>query len=141
MSPFSSPPDPEFFKLLVWEIVRQVPAGKVTTYGQIARMIPPQGGMPENSHTVLAPRWVGGAMAACPPDVPWQRVINSAGRVSPRPGAEDQRQLLELEGVEFGLSGKVDLERFGWNGPEPAWCQAHDLRVPPPLSTGQARLF
>jgi hypothetical protein len=35
----------------------------------------------------------------------------------------------------------VDFERFGWNGPDPAWCRQHDLLVPPPLSNGQAHLF
>jgi methylated-DNA-protein-cysteine methyltransferase-like protein len=141
MSPFSSPPDPHFYHLQVWEIARQVPPGKVTTYGQISKIIPPPGDLPLRSYEAMAPRWVGAAMAACPEDVPWQRVINSQGRVSPRPGAEDQRLLLEAEGVEFGASGKVDFERFGWNGPDPAWCQERGLLVPPPLSSGQARLF
>jgi methylated-DNA-protein-cysteine methyltransferase related protein len=114
MSPFASPPDPIIFNNQVWEIVRQVPPGKVTTYGQIARMIPPPGDMPQRSYDAFGPRWVGGAMAACPGDVPWQRVINSKGEISLRPGAEEQRHLLEEEGVEFNARGRVDLARFGW---------------------------
>jgi len=56
-------------------------------------------------------------MAACPDDVPWQRVINSQGKISPRPGgAEKQRQLLEQEGVEFDAKDRVDLKKYGWNG-------------------------
>ena len=141
MSPFSSPPDPIIFKNQVWEIARQVPGGRVTTYGQIARMIPPPDGMPQRSYDALGPRWVGGAMAACPEDVPWQRVINSQGRISLRPGGENQRRLLEEEDVEFSSNGKVDFQRFGWNGPDPAWCKEHGFYPPPPLSKGQSPLF
>ena len=141
MSPFASPPDPIIFKNQVWEIVRQVPLGKVTTYGQIAKMIPPPGDMPQRSYDAFGPRWVGGAMAACPEDVPWQRVINSKGEISLRPGAEEQRRLLEEDEVEFTESGKVDFERFGWNGPDPSWRKEHGFLVPPLLSKGQARLF
>jgi methylated-DNA-protein-cysteine methyltransferase-like protein len=56
-------------------------------------------------------------MAACPADVPWQRVINSKGEISLRPGAEHQRQLLEDEGVTFNDRGRVNLKVFGWEGP------------------------
>jgi len=139
MSPFASPSDPIIFNNQVWEIVRQVPRGKVTTYGQIAKMIPPPGGIPQRSYDAFGPRWVGGGMAACPGDVPWQRVINSQGKISLRPRMEGQRNLLEEENVEFNESGKVDFERFGWNGPGPAWCKEHGFITPPSLSKGQAR--
>jgi methylated-DNA-protein-cysteine methyltransferase-like protein len=115
MSPCASPPDPIIFNNQVWEIVRQVPSGKVTTYGQIARMLPPPKGVEAKSYLSLGPRWVGSAMAKCPDDVPWQRVINSKGEISPRPGADEQRHLLEEEGVEFDARGRVDLVNFGWN--------------------------
>ena len=114
MSPFTSPPDPIIFNNRVWEVVRQIPAGKVATYGQIARMIPPPEGVAAKSYLSLGPRWVGGAMAACPDDVPWQRVINSKGEISPRPGADEQRRLLEEEGVEFDVRDRVYLKVFGW---------------------------
>ncbi len=114
MSPFSSPPDPILFNHQVWEVVRRVPAGKVATYGQIARLLPPPPGVEPQSYLTLGPRWVGGSMAKCPQDVPWQRVINSKGEISLRPGAEHQRRLLEEEGVEFDGRGRVDLVRFGW---------------------------
>jgi len=113
---FTSPPDAVIFNHQVWEIVRQIPLGKVVTYGQIARMIPPPGGMDPKTYTAFAPRWVGGAMAACPEDVPWQRVINSKGEISSRPGAETQRRLLEEEGVEFNERARVDLKTYGWQG-------------------------
>ena len=56
-------------------------------------------------------------MAACPEDVPWQRVINSKGEISLRPGADKQRQFLEGEGVIFDERGRVNLKVFGWDGP------------------------
>jgi methylated-DNA-protein-cysteine methyltransferase related protein len=113
---FTSPPDPIIFNHQVWELVRQVPPGRVTTYGEVAHMLPIPDGMDPKAYDAFAPRWVGGAMAACPADVPWQRVINSKGEISPRPGAEKQRQLLEEEGVPFDERGRIDLKIFGWHG-------------------------
>jgi methylated-DNA-protein-cysteine methyltransferase-like protein len=131
MSGFTSPPDPIIFNHQVWDVVRQVPRGKVATYGQIARLLAPPDGVDPKAYQAFGPRWTGGAMAACPDDVPWQRIINSKGEISPRPGAEKQRELLEAEGVEFGETGKIDLKRFGWSGPDPAWLREHGLPVPP----------
>jgi len=112
--PFTSPPDPILFNHQVWEIVCLIPRGTVATYGQIAKLIPPPEGVEAKAYLSLGPHWVGSAMAQCPEDVPWKRVINSKGEISPRPGAEKQRQLLEEEGVEFDERGRVDLVRFGW---------------------------
>ena len=117
MPSFSSPPNPQAYYQQVWEIVRQIPIGKVATYGQIAKMISPLIGVEIEAYAAFAPRWVGGAMAACPDGVPWQRVINSQGKVSERAGAEKQRQLLEQEGVEFDAKERIDLKKFGWKGP------------------------
>lgn len=55
-------------------------------------------------------------MAACPADVPWQRVINAQGKISQRAGFERQRRLLEQEGIAF-VNDKVDLKRYQWPGP------------------------
>jgi methylated-DNA-protein-cysteine methyltransferase-like protein len=121
MSPrFSSPPDPIAFNMSVWDLVRQVPPGKVATYGQIARLLAPPPGVQPQDYRAFAPRWVGGAMAACPDNVPWQRVINSEGKISPRRqgGEIAQRQLLEAEGVLFDAKGRVDLKRYQWSGPD-----------------------
>ena len=116
MPSFSSPPNPQAYYEQVWAITRLIPRGKVATYGQIAKMIPPPNGVEIEAHAAFAPRWVGGAMANCPDNVPWQRVINSQGKISERAGAEKQRQLLEQEGVEFDAKDRVDLKKYGWSG-------------------------
>ncbi|MBL8095691.1 MAG: MGMT family protein [Anaerolineales bacterium] len=117
---FSSPPDPKAFASSVYAIVRAIPRGKVMTYGQVGMRIPPPGNMPADQYLRAAPIWVGGAMANAPDDVPWQRVINSQGKISPRPGLGPavQRQMLEREGVTFDARERVDLKRFGWAGPD-----------------------
>lgn len=94
----------------IYSLVKRVPAGRVTTYGQIAALA---GG--------CTPRIVGYAMAAVKPEarVPWHRVINSKGEVSARGGGETvQRRMLEHEGVEFDERGRVDLSEFLWDGPK-----------------------
>jgi methylated-DNA-protein-cysteine methyltransferase related protein len=111
---FTSPPDPAQFNHRVWDIVRRIPAGRVASYGQVARLIPIPQGVEEKDYRAYAPRWVGSAMAQSPDDVPWWRVLNSQGEISLRSGAEKQRKLLEAEGVEFNPKGRVDMARFGW---------------------------
>jgi methylated-DNA-protein-cysteine methyltransferase-like protein len=93
----------------IYRVVRQIPRGKVATYGQIAVLA----GIPRQ------PRQVGYALFALPggSDVPWQRVINAKGEVSRRstPGVEGvQRAALESEGVVFDGRGRVDLARYQW---------------------------
>lgn len=104
---------------LVWQVVRQVPPGCVTTYGRIASYLPSPPGMSERAYAARGARMVGGAMAACPADVPWQRVINAQGKISLRrgDGGEEQRKLLEAEGVEFDEQDRVDLSRYLWEAP------------------------
>lgn len=116
---YTSPPNQQAFYEQVWNLVRRIPAGKVASYGQIASMLPPPAGVEFEAYKAFGPRWVGGAMAACPDDVPWQRVINSQGKISERPGAERQRLLLEEEGIVF-VKDKVDLKKYGWRGNDEA---------------------
>lgn len=99
MPAYTSPPNVQQFQSLVWDLVRQIPRGRVAAYGQIALMLPPPPGVEFEAYRAFGPRWVGGAMANCPDDVPWQRVVNAKGEISPRPGARRQRELLEAEGV------------------------------------------
>jgi methylated-DNA-protein-cysteine methyltransferase-like protein len=93
----------------IYAVVRRIPFGSVATYGQVAKLA----GLPRRA------RQVGYAMYALQAGttVPWQRVINAAGRVSRRrvPGAElTQRMLLEREGVRFGPGGRISIAAFGW---------------------------
>lgn len=106
------------FHRLVYRVVRRVPRGKVVTYGQVAAIL----GHPR------AARAVGTALRQLPPvlqrTVPWQRVINAAGRVSHRGDVfrpDRQRELLEAEGIDFDRSGRVDLRRVRWAGPKREW--------------------
>ncbi len=94
----------------VFALVRLIPRGRVASYGGIARFVPG-----------VTPRLVGFMMAGLPEgaDVPWQRVVNAQGTVSPHAHAAEQVRLLEAEGVRFDARGRIDLRRFGWDGPEP----------------------
>lgn len=114
--PNTSPPNQQAYYEQVWHLAGQIPHGSVATYGQIAQLIPLPTGVEPEEYKAFSPRWVGSAMAACPADVPWQRVINSQGKISQRPGAERQRQLLEEEGVVF-VKDKIDLKVYQWRGP------------------------
>ena len=113
---YPTPPDPQIYYEQVWALARQVPHGQVATYGQLAQLIPAPEGFDPKTYKAFSPRWAGSAMAACPDDVPWQRVINSQGKISKRPGAEKQRQLLEGEGILF-VKDKIDLKTYQWRGP------------------------
>ena len=95
----------------VYALVRQIPAGKVVTYGQVAALL----GSPR------AARAVGYALRFLPTgtDVPWHRVINHRGQISRRTPIEGplvQRLLLEAEGVVFDATGCVDLAVYRWQG-------------------------
>ena len=109
---FTSPPSRLDFNLQVWEIVKRIPPGRVMTYGQIAALIPCPANMSLQGYRAFGARWVGGAMAACPDGIPWQRVVNSQGHVSLRDSSEKQRRLLEGEGVVFDWTGRIDLKIF-----------------------------
>ena len=98
------------FHEAVWALVRQVPPGRVATYGQIATLL----GSPRLARQVGYA--LAGAFRADVP-VPWQRVINAQGRISERGDfgrVQEQRALLESEGVEFDPTGRIDLTRFVW---------------------------
>jgi methylated-DNA-protein-cysteine methyltransferase-like protein len=116
------------FDQKVYEIVRAIPRGKVMSYGWIGRLIPPPQGMDGGAYEKVRARWVGYAMAMCPDDIPWHRVINAAGRVSERPGygGAKQRVLLEQEGVEFDERGRIYLEEHAWLPPA-AWLARRGL--------------
>jgi methylated-DNA-protein-cysteine methyltransferase-like protein len=92
---------------IIYEIVRQIPRGRVATYGQLATLA----GWGRRA------RLVGHAMRNAPDGIPWHRVINAQGEVSRRAAGDShelQRLLLENEGVEFDLYDRVDLKRYRW---------------------------
>ncbi len=91
----------------VYGLVKQIPRGRVMTYGQLARVLRLRGGA----------RAAGRAMAACPAGrgIPWHRVVGAEGRVLIRePYASLQRRLLETEGIPV-VAGRVDLKQHQWS--------------------------
>ena len=100
----------DFFER-VWELVAEIPYGRVATYGQLADML----GYPRHA------RLAGAAMHHAPQGLPCHRVVNRQGGLSDAflpLGRDSQRLLLELEGVPFRPDGTVDLEACMWYGPE-----------------------
>ncbi len=129
-------PDPETFNQLVWQITRQIPQGQVSTYGQIASIIPPPDGVEPDDYKRLGAIWVGQALNQTPADqgIPWQRVINSKGGISlPGATADQQRQRLLAESIVFDNKGLVDLNRYVWDGPDADWLKERGLRKPQSL--------
>jgi methylated-DNA-protein-cysteine methyltransferase-like protein len=99
----------------IYAIVRQIPYGCVATYGQVAELAKLYG----------QARLVGYALFkvnTTPSEIPWHRVVNAKGEISYsslRLGGDYlQRSLLESEGIEFNLNGKINLSRYRWN-PKP----------------------
>jgi methylated-DNA-protein-cysteine methyltransferase-like protein len=92
----------------IYATVCQIPRGRVATYGQVAKITGD-----------CTARMVGYALAALKAgiDVPWQRVINFKGKISPHGfgyGSALQRQLLVEEGVHFDEKERIDLDEFGY---------------------------
>jgi methylated-DNA-protein-cysteine methyltransferase related protein len=94
----------------IYDVVRQIPYGKVATYGQIAQLAGYGRGA----------RLVGYALfrVELDQDVPWQRVVNAKGEISESPfrqgGDYLQRALLEAEGVEFSKTDRINLRQYQW---------------------------
>lgn len=115
---------PNFYEQ-VYAVVRRIPPGMVTSYGRIAQML----GRPN------AARAVGYALSALKDernsehkDVPWQRVVNSQGRISIQnreTSAARQAELLRLEGVVVDKNLQINLERYLWQGLH--WLEVDDI--------------
>ncbi len=93
----------------VYEVVRQIPAGRVASYGQVARMV----GRPRNA------RFVGYALHVNPEPgiIPCHRVVFKDGSLAPGfafGGEDEQRRLREVEGGESRADGRVDMSRYQW---------------------------
>lgn len=107
----------------IYQLVAQIPPGKVATYGQVAELLGLFG----------RARQVGYALfrVELNSEIPWHRVINAQGKVSHSPqrqGSDElQRVLLEQEGIVFDSQDRVDLRHYGWQ-PDP--------RLPTALNSG-----
>ncbi len=113
---YIQPPNKQRYFDKVWALVRRIPSGKVATYGQIAKMIDPPNDVTIEEYRFSSARWVGLAMAASPVDVPWQRVINSQGKISQRAEADKQKKFLEAEGLVFS-NDRINLKQYQWTAP------------------------
>lgn len=87
----------------VYDTVKKVPLGKVTSYGQIARVL----GRPRSA------REVGRAMRICPDTVPWQRVVMADGTITGGDFADTRKGMLASEGVTFLADGRVNMKECG----------------------------
>ena len=113
----------EALRQRILSVVRQVPAGSVATYGQIALVAGASNA-----------RMIGRVLKYLPDgsDVPWHRILNSAGQIASRgeggPSVEQSRRLKD-EDVFITLNGKVNFREHGWGGPDWAWLeeQGYDI--------------
>lgn len=98
----------ESFSHRAKEIIKAIPAGQVSTYGQIAAMA----GNPRGARGVV---WILHSSSKSA-KLPWHRVINSKGKISlPHgDGYEEQRFRLEAEGIQFDERGTINLKRYLW---------------------------
>ena len=90
------------------QIIRSIPEGRVTTYGIVAAAAGNHCGARQVARILCS--------SSDMHHLPWHRVINRNGEISPRRSMShiDQRRLLELEGVNFDGKGKIDFDRFLW---------------------------
>lgn len=121
------------FSQRVFGVVRQVPRGKVATYGQVGRLI----GAPRSA------RYVGYALRANPKPgtdpgcIPCHRVVFKDGTLCKSfvfGGPDEQREMLEVEGVTFLDDGRVDMDACLWDGRAEgdADAEANELPLAPP---------
>lgn len=96
----------------LYRLIGEIPEGQVATYGQLARIVG------------CSPRQVGHALSTLDAkqakEVPWHRVVNAQGKISPRGeggGEMLQADLLRREGVVWRPSGIIELKAFKWSGP------------------------
>ncbi|MGE0764562.1 MAG: MGMT family protein [Bdellovibrionales bacterium] len=101
--------EPNAFTLKVMKVIRQIPRGKVATYKQVAGL----SGKPGASRAVA---WI---LNSCSEKykLPWQRVINSQGKIAFKPLTQNfimQKKLLQREGVSFINEAEINMAKFQW---------------------------
>lgn len=117
-----TPNHPTSYQKRVYDLVSMIPKGQVASYGMIASLLPG-----------VTARMVGYALAASVTNsdihqkLPWQRVINSKGRLSIPGGVERQRALLMSEGIEFSASGVINFRQYRWDGPDAVWLEKNTI--------------
>jgi len=99
---------PKTFYQRVIDIIKNIPEGKIATYGQIATYA----GNPRAARQVSFILHSSSEKE----NLPWHRVINSKGSISLKPGHgyELQKQMLKKEGITFKENDCIDLKRFLW---------------------------
>ncbi len=108
------PQDEPSFRERVYHLVLRIPAGRVMSYGQVARVL----------GAGYDARAIGNVMHATPKDgrnIPWHRVINAQGGCSTAGltmPPDLQQRLLEAEGVVFNEKGRCQIEKYLWTPPE-----------------------
>ena len=97
----------EFTKLVV-KIIENIPFGKIATYGSISLVAGKSNGARQVARILHS--------MSRKHSLPWHRVINSRGYISlPKEnGYYLQKQLLQMEGITFGINDKIDLNKYGW---------------------------
>jgi methylated-DNA-protein-cysteine methyltransferase-like protein len=106
---------------IVYRVVKQIPRGRVLSYGALAKALRLPGGA----------RSAGRAMAATPSGkgIPWHRVVGERGKILIRePYASLQKKLLESEGVKV-VESRVDLKSHLWNPPRKTMVKTHPTKV------------
>ena len=108
----------EGLAVAVWDLVRRIPEGRATTYGQLAEAYYGVG---------KGARQVGQAMARCPEGLPWWRVVHADGSMKGGPGSDEQLARLAEEGVPLTGDRRVDWSRCGgpWS-PAQRWRKTDD---------------
>lgn len=97
----------EGFKQRVYELVAQIPKGRVMTYGQIAALC----------GAAWAAWEVGQIAHTGPSDLPWQRVVNKQGGLAagwPGGGRAAHAEVLRAEGVAISEDYRIDLGKLLW---------------------------
>lgn len=97
---------------IIYRLIAEVKKGEVASYGMIASLLPG-----------VTSRMVGRALSQLEAGTktPWHRIVQSSGRIAPRPGAAEQRDRLVKEGVAFRKNGAVDWSAHLWRGPSQKW--------------------
>jgi methylated-DNA-protein-cysteine methyltransferase related protein len=114
----------------VYDLVKQIPRGRVTTYGALAKALRLRGGA----------RTAGRAMAATPSGkgIPWHRVVGDRGKLLiPEPYASLQRKLLETEGIAI-VEFRVNLKNYLWTPARPAKSTLKQNNSRPRRTRGRA---